>query len=153
MIWLDFIALPQNVKSKPITFQQPVKRQPLYDFNDVLSNIISAIGQVVLCTDVKFTPFKRSWCLFELAVAHETKNVNYQVAMSRQFGRMDMDSLTKQADKVDVRNADARFAKDREDIHSEIIKQFDTYDKLNEIIKGIFKPRIDEKKAVIAGIL
>jgi len=138
-IWLDILALPQDDSADSAQLIETFTRT------------ITAIGKVVLCVDVDFKPLKRSWCLYELAMASKF-DFAYHVGMSFEFSKLDQDYVKEKVTRIDVKMAEAQKKSDKDMIDEEIKARFGSLEELNKRIEDIFKPRINEWKAAIAGI-
>jgi len=138
-IWLDILALPQDGSGDSAQLIQ------------IFTQTITAIRKVVLCVDVDFKPLKRSWCLYELAMASKF-DLDYHVGMSVEFSKVGKDFVNEKVRRIDVEKATARDRSDKEMIDNRIKSQFGSFEELNTIIKDIFIPRINDLKANIAGI-
>jgi len=145
-LWLDFLALPQPGIDAAVVQNTDCKK-----IKEALCNTIQTIGDVVLCSDLNFKPLKRSWCLFELAKAHQL-GVTYHLATSGEFDRVCQSEARARAKIVDVANAKSGNPNDKRMIDQLILQEFGNFEKLNTIIWGIFEPKINEWNAGIAGI-
>jgi len=145
-IWLDIFALPQPGIDAAVVQNTDDKK-----VEEALCTTIQTIGEVVLCSDLNFKPLKRSWCLYELAMAHQL-GVTYHLATSGEFDRVCQSEARARAKIVDVANAKSGNPNDKRMIDQLILQEFGDFEKLNTIIWDIFEPKINDWKAGIAGI-
>jgi len=103
------------------------QHNPTHDLSTLDLTIGRAQGLVMVITDWSNpVPFRRAWCLLEMCIAIDS-NVPLYITMTKNARKkfrnalfQDFHDVVKTLDKIDVRNAEATFAKDLKKIHERI---------------------------------
>jgi len=118
-----------------------------------LEPTVEHIGSTVMILDHKYTPFTRSWCLYEVATT-STKNIKFKVVLAG-LGSDDRWSSISIKDLYNVQTefANATHQQDKENIDSLMQKVFGTFREADAYVRNKLQEALVQKREDIMNHL